>query len=130
MLITESVFLNTFMDFKVRCFKMAKTTRSDREKKTVNVMIELYCQQNHKPSHPLCSDCQELLAYAHQRVEHCKFGENKTVCGDCTVHCYKREMREKIQEIMRYAGPRMLFYHPIMAFHHILDRRRKPNVSR
>lgn len=122
-------FLITFMNFiKVRCSRMTKT-RVDREKRTVEVMIKLYCQQKHTPSNTLCSDCQQLLSYALQRVEHCKFGENKTVCGDCPVHCYKQEMREKIQGVMRYSGPRMLLFHPLMAFQHILDRRRKPSQT-
>lgn len=107
---------------------MVESKRAEREKTTVEVMIKLYCQRHHKSSNPPCSDCQELLTYAYQRVEHCRFGENKTVCGDCPVHCYKKEMREKIQAIMRYAGPLMLLYHPIMAFQHILDRRRKPQL--
>ncbi len=104
---------------------MFKSPRVEREKKTVAVMISLYCKRQHKPSQALCPDCQELLTYAHKRVEQCKFGENKTACGDCPVHCYKKEMREKIQGVMRYSGPRMLFHHPIMALQHLLDRRQK-----
>jgi len=104
---------------------MPKSPRVDREKATVEAMIKLYCKQQHKPSQALCPDCQELLRYANKRVEQCKFGEKKTVCGDCPVHCYKKEMREKIQGVMRYSGPRMLLYHPLMAFQHLLDRRRK-----
>lgn len=104
---------------------MAESIRVDREKNTVEAMIRLYCKQQHQHSQSLCSDCQDLLTYAHKRVELCKFGENKTVCGDCPVHCYKKDMREKIQGVMRYSGPRMLLYHPLMAFQHLLDRRQK-----
>jgi hypothetical protein len=35
-------------------------------------------------------------------------------------------MREKIRDVMRYAGPRMLLTHPVMAIAHLLDGLRKP----
>ena len=30
-------------------------------------------------------------------------------------------MREKIREVMRFSGPRLIFYHPIMAVRHIVE---------
>ena len=35
-------------------------------------------------------------------------------------------MRARIREVMRYAGPRMLLSHPLMALRHLLDGLRKP----
>lgn len=104
---------------------MAQSTRISREKKTVEAMIQIYCKHHHQSSQALCPDCQALFNYAQQRLDHCKFGENKSVCGDCTVHCYKKDMREKIRQIMRYSGPRMIFSHPLMAIQHVLDKRKK-----
>ena len=106
---------------------MAKTARSEREKKTVEAMIKLYCHDNHKsPKGSLCPECQELLAYSQKRAENCKWGENKPVCGSCPIHCYKKDMRERIRAVMRYSGPRMIYHHPIMAIQHIIDKRHKP----
>ncbi len=34
-------------------------------------------------------------------------------------------MREKIRRVMRYAGPRMLLRHPVMALLHMVDGLRK-----
>jgi hypothetical protein len=34
-------------------------------------------------------------------------------------------MRERIREVMRYAGPRMILRHPILAIWHLLDGRRQ-----
>jgi hypothetical protein len=31
-------------------------------------------------------------------------------------------MREKIKEVMRFSGPRMLLYHPLDAFRHLLGK--------
>lgn len=47
--------------------------------------------------------------------------ETKTFCSNCKVHCYKPEMREKIRQVMRFAGPWMLLYHPGAAIRHMLE---------
>ncbi len=69
----------------------------------------------------LCADCLELLEYAHKRLDHCKFGNEKTSCQKCQVHCYKPEMRERIRTVMRFSGPRMMLYHPIIAIRHLFE---------
>ena len=78
----------------------------------------------HGTSDALCADCAALLSYAGQRLERCPFQENKPTCANCTVHCYNAQMRARIREVMRYAGPRMLLRHPVLAVHHLLDGRR------
>lgn len=92
--------------------------KREREMKVVQLMIKLYCQ-GHKHGDLPCKDCKELMDYAKMRIDKCPFMETKTFCSNCKVHCYKPEMREKIKEVMRYAGPRMLFHHPIMAIDHV-----------
>ena len=72
----------------------------------------------------LCAECQELLQYALERLDNCPFQEHKTTCENCPVHCYRPEMRERIRAVMRYAGPRMLFRHPLLALLHLWDRAR------
>ena len=89
-----------------------------REERVVKEMITLYCRHHHGSA--LCPDCEELLAYAHQRSEKCPFMENKSFCSNCRVHCYKPEMREKIRQVMRFSGPRMLLYHPALAVWHVV----------
>jgi hypothetical protein len=34
-------------------------------------------------------------------------------------------MREKIRVVMRYAGPRMIYAHPIMGFRHLFKKMKK-----
>jgi Nitrous oxide-stimulated promoter. len=99
--------------------------RLEREKATVQSMIRIFCKKQHHTLNGLCSQCQELSDYASNRLDHCKFGDTKPTCGKCTVHCYKPEMRKRIQEIMRYAGPKMIFAHPLMGVRHLLDGFRK-----
>jgi len=95
--------------------------RIEREKKTVRHMIELWCRHNHGGD-VLCDDCRVLCEYSEERLMHCKFGEGKTKCHKCTVHCYKPEMREKIRAVMRYSGPRIIFHHPIEAIRFLLSK--------
>lgn len=94
-------------------------TKRQREKETVSQMISLYCRKKHGCK-TLCPQCAELDAYARNRSDHCPFMETKSFCSNCKVHCYKPEMRQKIQEVMRFSGPRMMFHHPIMAIHHVI----------
>ena len=96
-----------------------------REKKTVTLMIKLYCRKNHGAKHVLCPDCKALSEYAEQRSDKCPFMESKTFCSNCKVHCYKPEMREKIREVMRFSGPRMIMYHPIMAIRHVIESKKE-----
>ena len=60
-----------------------------------------------------------ILGYARIRLSRCPFGENKSTCRQCSIHCYKPEMKERMREVMRYAGPRMLLYHPVAALRHL-----------
>ena len=90
-----------------------------REEALLNEMIRLYCRKRHASRSGLCEECRELAAYAHERIEKCPFTQTKTFCSACPVHCYRRQMREKIKEVMRFSGPRMLIYHPIMAIRHM-----------
>jgi len=95
----------------------------ERERKTVEAMIHLFCNENHQTDGgSLCEACEALLSYASEQLDHCPFGEEKPKCSDCEVHCYKPEMRERITEVMRYSGPRMLLHHPVMALRHLTRR--------
>ncbi|MBC8184335.1 nitrous oxide-stimulated promoter family protein [candidate division KSB1 bacterium] len=96
-------------------------TRINREKKTVKAMLKLYCRNFHGQNKELCGECSELFSYSFERLEKCSYEDNKPTCVDCPKNCYKLEKREKIREVMRYAGPRMLLYHPILAIFHIID---------
>ncbi|MCI7444138.1 MAG: nitrous oxide-stimulated promoter family protein [Clostridium sp.] len=95
--------------------------KRENEKKVVNLMIKIYCKgHNHGREIP-CSECKKLIEYAELRTNLCPFMENKTFCSNCKVHCYKPDMREKIKEVMKYSGRRMLLYHPILAIKHVKE---------
>ena len=100
------------------------------ERKTIDVMIALYCRDHHGGHPPLCADCAALRAYAHERLARCPFGTDKPTCANCTVHCYRQDMRDRVRSVMRYAGPRMLSRHPLLALLHLYwdSRRDAPDL--
>ncbi len=101
---------------------MAKKLNSlAKEKKTIVTMVKMYCHNHHATiKDQLCRDCEDLLQYALQRIDKCPFGAGKGPCTQCAIHCYKPLMRELIQKVMRYSGPRMLTKHPVLAISHLL----------
>lgn len=72
----------------------------------------------------MCAECAALAGYARRRLERCVFGDAKPTCANCVVHCYRADMRERVREMMRWAGPRMLLRHPVLAIRHMIDGRR------
>lgn len=95
--------------------------KREREKAVVALMIALYCKKKHMQKRELCTDCEALLEYARFRSDKCPFMETKTFCSNCKVHCYKPDMREKIRQVMRFSGPLMILYHPILAVRHVIE---------
>ena len=99
--------------------------RLTREQETMAAMMALYCHDHHGTRRGCCDDCAQLLDYARRRLATCPFGEEKPACNNCQVHCYSAIQRERVRVVMRYAGPRMLFRHPILSLHHLLAKRRE-----
>ncbi|MFR5265452.1 nitrous oxide-stimulated promoter family protein [Clostridium sp.] len=96
--------------------------RIEREKRTIELMINIYCRKKHKTEKgELCEQCRELLEYANKRLTYCKFGENKSTCSRCPIHCYKKDMKIKVKEVMRFSGPRLIIYSPIEFIKHLFN---------
>jgi hypothetical protein len=101
--------------------------RMSREARTLTAMVRLYCRGTHGTGPAgICPDCTGLLTYALDRLSRCPYQEDKPTCAKCPIHCYRPAQREKIRSAMRYAGPRMLLHHPLLALMHLIDGFRKP----
>ena len=126
------------------------------EKKVVALMIRMYCRRHCRQqgrtaitdrtdrtgdtnqadnssrtaTSPLCPECAALLDYALRRLDSCRFGNGKPSCRKCPVHCYRADMRERIRTVMRWAGPRMIFHHPLAATRHLLRELRSPEPAK
>jgi hypothetical protein len=89
------------------------------EKRTVSAMIRMYCAARHTPDEPPCADCAGLEGYAHGRLDRCRFGAAKPACARCPTPCYRPAERERMRTVMRWAGPRMVLRHPVLALRHL-----------
>lgn len=101
-----------------------ESRRIRRERKTLKAMIGIYCRDRHGSREGVCGRCATLMDYADERLDACPYGPKKPACSDCPIHCYKKEMREQVRVVMRYAGPRMTYRHPCLAVMHALEGRR------
>ena len=79
--------------------------RITREKEMLPEMVKIYCHGVHKT----------------KRGELCRWGNEKNFCSQCPCHCYKPAMREKIRAVMRYSGPRIMLYHPLVGSLHAFE---------
>ena len=108
--------------------------RLAREERTIAEMVGMYCRDHHgevaaRDEHGLCPECAELMAYARLRLDKCRYGTDKPTCAKCTTHCYRPAMRDRVREVMRYSGPRMLKRHPVLAVAHLVDGRKTPEAE-
>ncbi len=103
----------------------------DQEKKTIAKMIRIYCHAHHGTSGAmLCDDCKQLETYTQIRTGNCVFGEQKPACQVCPVHCYSKANRNKIKEVMRFAGPRMIYLAPWYSIFHFFNLYRTKKMLR
>ena len=88
------------------------TPRLKREQRTIRAMLQIWCEA--QPLHhrtrrgELCAGCAGLYEY-------------KPTCVKCPIHCYGHDKRVAMQQVMRFAGPKMLFKHPVLAVRHLRD---------
>lgn len=101
--------------------------KRQKEKEVVKLMVNIYCngKKHTQDKSSLCPECKELLNYAIVRTDLCPFMDSKTFCSNCKVHCYKPEKREEIKKVMRYAGPRLLLHHPLLAISHVIESKKE-----
>lgn len=99
-------------------------TKREKEKEILELMVRIYCNGNHHEKasgEKLCPQCRDLQNYADRKIDACRFMETKTFCSNCKVHCYKKDMRERVKSVMRYSAPRMIMYHPLLAVRHLIE---------
>jgi hypothetical protein len=93
------------------------------QEKLVRNMINIYCRKNHNSRNGLCESCNDLLKYAQQRLEKCPYGNNKPVCSNCKIHCYKKDYKEQIKTVMRFSGPIIIFYKPVAGVKYLIKKK-------
>jgi len=106
--------------------------------KTLAKFIEVYCDGHHDDADResvklkthnlkeltdkqprLCPDCQKLLAHALVKRTICPM-DPKPQCKHCPNHCYRPNYRQKIQEVMKYAGRKLAMHGRVDYLLHLL----------
>ena len=95
--------------------------KSDRGLGLVEFMIDLYYDKHLAED----SERKPLKAYVAKKLANCPHGDAKPFCSSCKIHCYDDENRKRIKKVMKYAGPRMIFYAPVVALRHLLENKRR-----
>ena len=110
--------------------KTQGSRRIEREKRTIEAMVHIYCSGRHGKNVDLCAECARLLDYAKARLDTCPFQDAKPACNHCKVHCYSRQMRKRVKQVMGYSGPRMTYRYPMLSLRHLFDKlRRVPTLA-
>jgi Nitrous oxide-stimulated promoter len=106
--------------------------------KTLAKFIEVYCDGHHDDADReavelkthnlqeltgkqprLCPDCQKLLAHALVKRTVCPM-DPKPQCKHCPKHCYHPNYRQKIQEVMKYSGRKLVMHGRVDYLLHLL----------
>ena len=101
-----------------------------RDAKTVAAMIRIDCRDRHGATgRDLCASCEALATYADRRLTGCRFGAAKTTCRACPIHCYRPAERAAMKDVMRRAGPKMIWRHPVLTIRHLWLEQKGPPLS-
>ena len=104
----------------------AMDPRLEREHRTVAALIRIYCRSRHSAGPELCAGCSDLQRYVAERMAHCVLHHAKPTCVACAVRCFAPPQQAHIRAVLRYAGPRLFWRHPVRAFWHYFDTRYTP----
>lgn len=107
---------------------MVLSRMEKRDIQTLIRFVHVFCRENHgadvkapfappirdrdaaqliKQGLPLCVSCSELLAYGIRKRFRCPH-KPKPMCKKCHTQCYSREYRDKVRQVMRFAGPYLI----------------------
>jgi hypothetical protein len=95
------------------------TSGQKKDLKVIISFVRVYCRAKHDAQAGvaiedldgketrLCRDCAALVAYALEKRRKCPL-DPKPSCKHCHIHCYSKDYRAKIKEIMAFSGRRMI----------------------
>ena len=99
------------------------TSAQKKDLKVLVTFIGIYCRHQHhhqadvtlpaelaglvRSGIALCPGCRGLLEHALEKRRKCPL-DPKPSCKKCHIHCYSKEYRARIREIMAYSGRRMI----------------------
>ena len=97
------------------------TKHQKNDIRLIGKFVEVYCAGKHGAvertpfslpeglgERKICSECAAFMEYAVSKRINCPLEAEKPSCKHCRIHCYDRPRREKVREIMSYAGRRLM----------------------
>lgn len=100
---------------------MKTKKKNDKGLSLVELMIDIYYDKNKNQR----LKREDLKAYVKERLRKCPHGDAKPSCSSCKIHCYDQTHRDQIRRVMRFSGPRMIFYAPGSAVRHFLESKKE-----
>lgn len=96
--------------------------RRQKKHDIVVQMVDIYCSGNkHKlDENGKCADCDLLLRYSKSRTDRCPYINETLFCSNCPTPCYRPDMKERMRDLMKYAGPRLFFKRPFTVIWHMI----------
>jgi hypothetical protein len=95
-----------------------------QQKKDISVIakfVEVYCAGKHRDTarsavalpagvgdRCLCPECASFLKYTVTKRLNCPLEADKPSCKHCRIHCYDKQHRQMVREIMSYSGRKLL----------------------
>ncbi len=99
----------------------ALTKHQKKDIRLIGKFVEVYCNGKHGDisrspfllpedlgQRRVCSDCATFMKYAVSKRVKCPLEAEKPSCKHCRIHCYSKEQREKVREIMSYSGRKLM----------------------
>jgi hypothetical protein len=101
------------------------TPKQCKDIKVLITFVSVYCQSKHGDTERspmelpleltavsprdvrLCTDCAGLVGHAIEKRRLCPL-DPKPSCKKCHIHCYSRQHRDKIREIMSFSGRHLI----------------------
>ncbi|HEX9079535.1 MAG TPA: nitrous oxide-stimulated promoter family protein [Desulfuromonadaceae bacterium] len=97
------------------------TRHQKKDIRLIGTFVEVYCKGRHGAvdrspfvlpaglgERRLCGECAAFMAYAVGKRMNCPLEAEKPTCKHCRIHCYGREQRHKVREIMAWSGRRLM----------------------
>jgi hypothetical protein len=97
------------------------TKHQKKDIRLLGKFVEVYCAGKHGAveraplelpaalgTHSLCPECAAFLGYAVVKRLKCPLEAEKPTCKHCRIHCYDTVNREKVREVMSFAGRRLM----------------------
>jgi hypothetical protein len=111
---------------KVAAADVKRQRELQRDLRIVARFIDVYCRHQHSEAAKarvhlktfdvhsisgrqlsLCAECRKLLAHAFVKRSTCPF-DPKPMCKKCPDHCYATEYAQRMREVMKFSGRKLV----------------------